>query len=253
MGKKQPKAPNAMNLAQQQQGYNAQAAQQQLDLNSIDRSNPFGSSVFQRDENGVPTGMTNTLSGALQGGANTLMGAYGSMAGMLPTSAFNSTTAAPSTDYLSQAYYDKGSALLQPQFAQARAAQDEQLTNRGLPIGSEARSLAEGNLARQQSLALSDLAGQAVQLAPAEQQRLITNARTDYQMPAQMLGTYGQNLGILGGLMPQVQQASATVGSPDYMGAANQQYQAQMGQYNAQMQGLGQMAGAGLGLLGRFI
>ena len=151
MSKKAPRAPAPMQTASQvtasQADANRSAASDTLRLNSMDRSNPFGSAAFTRDANGVPTGVSTSFSAPLQGGFDAVTGAFTGMAGQLPTTAFNSTAAAPSTDWISRAFYDKGAALLAPQFDQARKAQDVQLTNRGLPMGSEARNIAEGNLA----------------------------------------------------------------------------------------------------------
>jgi hypothetical protein len=244
-----PKAPDPTKTAQTQAQYNKDAAQTSINMNSQNRTGPFGSSTFTKDASGNVNGMTTSLDPSLQGAASGFTGALGTTAGMLPGQAFSSTGAAPDTSYLSKDFYNNGAALMQPQMDQQRKQLDEQLTNRGLPIGSEAYTDATGNMQRSQNLALSDLASRATQLAPAEQQRLINNARTDYMLPyEQAHGTLGLLQG-LNTLAPQAQQAQANVGSPDYMGAVNNKYNADMAAYNAKMQGIGQLAGAGAGLL----
>jgi len=248
MGKSAPKAPDPTQTAQAQAQYNKDAAQSTINMNSMNRQGPYGSSTFQRDQNGNPIGITNSLDPSLAGASGSFTGALGAVGGMLPGQAFNSQTAAPDTSYLAQDFYRNGAALMAPQMEQERKRLDETLTNRGLPIGSEAYTDASGNLQRSQNLALSDLASRATQLAPQEQQRLINNARTDYMQPYQQ---GSQTLGLLQGLnslVPQAQQATANVGSPDYMGAVNSKYQADVAQYNNQMNGMGNLLKTGAGL-----
>jgi len=247
MGKKSPKAPDAMQTANQQYSMNKQAAQDNLKMNAMDQTNAFGSSTFTRDANGNPTGINTQFSGNLQTGFDNLGGAYANYTSQLPQEAFDSTKIAQ-TDELAKAYYQKGSDLLQDDFGQARSAQDVQLTNRGLPIGSEARNIAEGNLAKQQSLALSTLAKDATLMSPQEQQRLIDNARQDYGMK---FDNANQTLGMLSGmkgLTPQANQPQANAQAGDYQGAAYQNYQAQQNAYNNKMAGYGALAKTALGL-----
>lgn len=258
-----PTAPDPAQTANQQSQYNLLAAQNTQKLNAVDKTSPFGSATYQKDASGNVTGMTSSLNPTLSGVVSNVGNTAETLSNYLPTQAFDSTKAAPSTTDIAGTMYGKGAALLQPQFDQARNAQDVSLTNRGLPVGSEARNLSEGNLARQQSLALSDLASQATLAAPAEQQRMINNARTDYGMPAQQFSAQLGNLGLLNGIMPQASLPSVSVGAPNYAGLAEQGYQNQMQQYNSDMSGLGNMAkmavavgaapftgGASLGLLG---
>lgn len=247
MGKKSPKAPDAMQTANQQYSLNQQAAQDNLKMNAMDRSDAYGSSTFTRDANGNPTGISTQFSQPMQHGFDKTVQAYVNQAALLPSSSFDSTKIAQ-TDELAKAYYQKGSDLLQDDFGQARSAQDVQLTNRGLPIGSEARNIAEGNLAKQQSLALSTLAKDATLLSPQEQQRLINNARQDYGMK---FDTAQQTLGMLGGLRsltPQASQPTASAQAGDYQGAAWQNYKAQQDAYNNKMAGYGSLAKTALGV-----
>lgn len=247
MGKKSPKTPDAMQTANQQYSMNKQAAQDNLRMNAMDQTNAFGSSTFTRDANGNPTGINTQFTGDMKTGFDNLGGAYANYTSQLPQEAFDSTKIAQ-TDELAKAYYQKGSDLLQDDFGQARNAQDVQLTNRGLPIGSEARNIAEGNLAKQQSLALSTLAKDATLLSPQEQQRLINNARQDYGMK---FDNANQTLGMLSGmrsLAPQANQPTANAQAGDYQGAAWQNYQAQQNAYNNKMAGYGSLLKTGLGL-----
>jgi hypothetical protein len=244
-----PKAPDAAATANTQLGYNKDAAQSTINQNSINKSGPFGSSNFTKDASGNTTGISTSLDPTLTPSAGNITGNLGAITGQLPTQNFDSTTAAPNTDAIGQTYFNKGKALLQPAFDQSKAQNDVNLTNRGLPIGSEARNISEGNLERSHDLALSDLASGANLAASNENQRLVGNARADYLQPYQ---TAGSNLGLLSGLnglAPQVNSPTANVGSPDYTGSVNNAYNQEMTQYNAKMTGLGQLAGAGAGML----
>lgn len=243
-----PKAPDPAQTANTQLGYNKDAAQSSININSINKSGPFGSSTFTKDASGNTTGIQTSLDPSLTGTAGNITGNLGAVTGSLPTAPFDST-GVKSTSDIAKMYYDKGAALLDPQFSQARNEQDINLTNRGLPIGSEARNTAEGNLARSQSVALSDLASQSNLAASSEQQRLIDNARKDYTQPYDIAsGGLGLLTG-LKGLTPEASQPSAAVGSPDYTSTVNNNYNAATQQYNNTMTGVGQLAGAGAGLM----
>lgn len=243
-----PTAPDPVALAGQQTQYNADAARQTQGLNAVDRTTPFGSATYQRDASGNVTGMTSSLNPQLSAAASTIGGKTATLANALPTQAFDSTKVGPGQVDIAKSMYDKGVNLMQPQWDQARNAQDVQLTNRGLPVGSEARNIAEGNLARQHNLALSDLASSATLASSQEQQRLINNARTDYQMPAQQLSAQLGSLGLLGGMAPQASLPQVNVSAPNVAGMTMDAYNQKMQQYNSDMAGLGNMAKMGVGL-----
>ena len=247
MGKDAPESPDPMQTASTQYDLNKTAASDTMKMNALSQTNPVGPSPFTYDSAGNPTGVTSQLTGDLATGAANLGSAYTNYTSQLPTSSFDSTGIA-ATDELSKTFYDKGSALLEDDFGQARTAQDVQLTNRGLPIGSEARTIAEGNLAKQQSLALSDLASQASLLAPAEQQRLIDNARSDYQMQFSNVNSIGDAYQQLATLVPTANQPSASVSSGNYQDAAYKNYQGETDAYNSEMAGYGALAKTAAGL-----
>jgi len=247
MSKKAPKAPDPMQTAQTQAGMNRQAAQDTLRINAMDKTNPYGSSTFTRDAAGNPTGMTSEFTGPMKTGFDNVGGSFANYTGRLPTENFDSTKIAQ-TDDLSRTFYNRGRDLLADDFSQAQQAQDINLTNRGLPIGSEARTISEGNLARQQGLALSTLAKDASLLAPQEQQRLIDNARRDYTMT---FDNADRSLGLLSGmngLLPQVSQPTAGVGNVDFAGLQANKFKADQQAHSDKMAGYGSLLKTGLGL-----
>jgi hypothetical protein len=243
---KQPKAPDPNKTAATQAGINKTAAQDTLKMNAMDRTGPMGSSTFQKDANGNPIGITNTLSPGLQTAADNVTGAVGAQTGMLPTTAFD-----PNIDAngIRQSYVNQGLLAAQPEWARQDKNREITFTNRGLPIGSEAWTDAENQVGESRNQYLQALSNQAWQAGANEEQRQFGNQLTQYQLPQQMAAGGLGLLSGMNGLVPQAQQPQANVGSVDYTGMVNNNYKAQMDAYNSKMTGLGQLAGAGLGLL----
>jgi hypothetical protein len=244
--KKAPKAPDPTQTANTQSQYNKAAATDTLKMNSMDRSGPFGSSTFQRDANGMPTGITSSLSPGMQGAADNVTGAVGAQTGMLPTTAFDPNTDASG---IRQAFIDQGMQYAQPEWARQDKNREVALTNRGLPVGSEAWTDAENQVSEGRNQYMGDLSNRAWQAGANEEQRQFGNQLTQYQLPQQMAAG---GLGLLQGMnsiVPNAQQPQANVGSVDYSGLVNNNYNQQMNAYNSKMSGLGQLAGAGMGLL----
>jgi hypothetical protein len=244
--KKAPKQPDVNKTAATQAQYNQQAAEKTLQMNSMDRQGPFGSSTFQRDANGNPTGITNSLSPGMQTAADNVTGAVGAQTGMLPTTAFD-----PNIDAngIRQAYVNQGLLAAQPEWQRQDKNREVTLTNRGLPVGSEAWTDAENQVGESRNQYLQGLNNQAWQAGANEEQRQFGNQLTQYQLPQQMAAG---GLGLLSGmnsLVPNANQPQANVGSVDYTGLVNNNYNQQMNAYNSKMSGLGQLAGAGMGLL----
>jgi hypothetical protein len=237
-----PKAPDPKKTAQAQQQYNQDA----FNASSIDRSNPFGSSTFNRDANGNVTGMTNALSGALQGGADAGANAASSQFGLLPTTGINwDTTTAPQ---IAQQNYDAYAAMTAPSRQQQQSELNVRMGERGLPIGSEISDNQWGNLNRDFALADTNAAAQAWNAVPGMQGQMINNQIGMYDQAANSATKTTNALGLLGGLAPQAQQPGQQQ-AVDYSGLVNNQYNAQMDSYNNEMAGYGALAGAGLGLL----
>lgn len=242
-----PKAPDPTKTANTQLGYNTNAAQSTINMNSLDRNGPFGSSTFTHDANGNVTGQNVSLSDALQGGANNTQNNFSSLTGNLPTSPINFDN--NTVDNIVNSNYANYANLVAPQRSQAQTQLDTTLSERGIPIGSEVYTNAQGNLDRSNSLADSNAAAQFLNAAPGLQSQLDANTINQYNAP---YTTAANSLGLLSGLNGLVSaapQGSASIGAPDYTGLVNNQYNQQMSQYNSQMGDLGSLAGTGLGLL----
>jgi hypothetical protein len=246
IGKDAPKAPDAAKTAQTQYDWSKTAAQDQMKMNSINRSGPFGSSTFTRDANGNPTGIKTSLSSELQGSANNLTGNLGAQTGLLPQGAFN-----PNVDgsAIRGAIQDNAMLAAQPEWARQDKQNQITMSERGIPIGSEIDNDLSNRTSEQRNQYMRGAANDSFLAGANEEQRQFGNQLTQYKLPWEA----SQNsLGLLQGmnsLAPQAQQAQANISAPDFAGMAQQQYQAEQAQHDSKMAGLGQLASTGLGLL----
>jgi len=242
-----PKAPDPTKTANTQLGYNTGAAQSTINMNSLDRSGPFGSSTFTKDANGNVTGQNITLSSALQGGADNTQNNFSSLTNNLPTAPINFDNS--TIDNIVKSNYDAYSALQQPGRDQAQKQLTTQLFDRGIPIGSEVYNDAQGNLDRANSLADQNAAATFLNAAPGLQSQLDANTINQYNAP---YTTAANSLGLLqglNGLNSAAPQGSASVSAPNYAGLVESNYQNEMQQYQNEMSGINNLVSGGLGLL----
>ena len=144
----------------------------------------------------------------------------------------------------SDAAYRNATQYLDPQFARQQATTENQLANQGITRGSQAWNDAMSQLAQQKQQAYGSAQNQAYLqgLQGAAQtygqgmgtrQQQIAEAQTLQQNPLNMLNAVrtGQQMQVA--QQPQVGVSSpgqmATVAGPDLLGAANAQYNAQIG------------------------
>jgi hypothetical protein len=143
--------------------------------------------------------------------------------------------------------YELGRSRLDPRFNDQRASLEQSLANRGITLGSEAYDRAMGGFEQSRNDAYNQLAltgrGQAVQEVLAQRNQPIN------EISALMSGSQVSQPNFIG--TPQAQQANT-----DVAGIYNQNFQNQMGIYNAQMNQQNAMMGGVAGLAGnamRFI
>ena len=183
---------------------------------------------------------------------------------------------------LERATYERGLNLIRPTLDRRREDLESRLINQGMPIGSEIYDDAMGAHYEQEGNALENLALSSVGAGRAEQQRLygnqlaarrmfgdeavrshgINNQLRNQLISEMMLGRTQpiNELAMLLGQAPALQMpqfpgyAQYNVGSPDYMGMANANYQARAAshaqQSSAMWGGLGSMLGGLGGLIG---
>ena len=246
MGKDAPKAPDPMKTADAQYKYSTKAAQDNLNMNALNKSGPFGSSTFQRDASGNPTGIKTSLSSALQGGADRITSALGSQSGLIPTGAFDPNVDASG---IRSAYQDNAMLTAQPEWARQDKQNEIRLAERGIPIGSEIWRDNANQVGETRNQYMRGAANDSYIAGANEEQRQYGNQLNEYQLPGQMAG---QNLGLLqglNGLAPNAAQPTANAAAPDYSTLVNNKYNADMANFQQKQAGIGQLVGTGLGLL----
>lgn len=228
-----PQAPDPGQVAQNQYQYNVAAGQKQQQLNEINQAGPYGSLTYVPDPS-APGGMR--LVTGLQGAAGTNYGTYGNLAnnvaGMygsapnLDPSTMTNTTMAMENQYLA------------PWFNQQNSNMTAQLANEGFAPGSEGYTNAMRGLTEGQQ---GTMANTFLQAEP----QAFNQAVQSYQLPMQ---TMQQLYGLT---QPNFQQTPQTqVQPPNYAGLAEQNYQDQLKQYQANqagMWGIGSALAGGLG------
>jgi hypothetical protein len=197
---KAPQAPDPAQVAQQQQQSNLQSATQQMKLNAPlgNVSNAYGSNTVQIDpKTGLPTGQTSTLSAPLQGLLNqreglgsTIGGLQSQLTGLLPLGGVNQNFG-DTVGKAANAAYGAQTGLLAPTWQMQTKQLEQQLDDRGLPIGSEARKDAENQLRNSQSLAQTQAANNAYGAGLQAQNQGFNQAVTNQSLPYQQLAQLG--------------------------------------------------------------
>jgi len=214
---KAPAAPDPAQVTQQSQATNLQTAQNQLKLNAPlgNNTNAYGSNTVNIDpKTGMPTGQTQTMApwltqllGQRSDLASGINSTQSGILGNLPTGGINQDFN-QATQNAANAAYGAQTNFLNPQFALQNKQLNQQLDDRGLPIGSEARTNALNNQQNQQNLAYTQAANNAYGAGLGAQQQGFNQAVTNQNLPYQQLG-------ILAGINP----TSSLLGSAP--GAAN--------------------------------
>ena len=261
-----PAAPNYAAAAQQTAQGNLEAARQATAANRVNQVTPYGNlsyAITGSDPYGNPTWTaTQTLSPAQQqllDYQNQTSLGLGKIAGQGLTYVENmlntpfNTAALPSTGFNpSQTYQEAYMQRLAPQLEMGREKLQQQLANQGIDIGSKAYE----NAMRMQAQRENDLllgattqgfgVGQQARQSALQEQAYLRNE------PLNTLSAVRTGAQVQG---PQFVNSAqqATTSGPDILGAANMQYNAAMGDFNAKQaaqanlnQGLFSLGGAAL-------
>lgn len=211
--------------------------------------------------------------GNINTGISALAPQYQALAGQL-----NQGQAAQAQKQGQDAAYAAQTQYLNPQFAQQQESMEAKLAAQGLAPGSQAYNNALLNFQNQKQRAYSDAANQSIMTGSQLGAQNLQNQLSGIQAQSGLLGSqanlYNQlagNLGQQGGLFGQQAQLSqvpfsqlqslagllpnASVGSAgsnpaDITGAINNQYQGQLGQYNARQQSANATTSSLAGLAG---
>jgi hypothetical protein len=254
VGKSAPKPPDPVKVSAAQGAENRETAEYLASLNRIDQSSPFGSVSYNQsgtDPNtGAPIYSQNTqLSPELQGLFNSQIGSQQGISdaitgaiGRLPGEAFDPSGI--NTDDVRQRSFDSQMAMLSPKFAEGARNLEVQMSDRGLPIGSEIFTNESDRFDRARNDSMLAAARTADLDASNEHQRQYGNALNEYNMPYQALGNLMGNSQAVGN--PQFSGVPQSNMAPvDVAGNTWNAYNAEMDRYNQQQ---GNMFGGALGL-----
>lgn len=176
-----PPAPDPTAVAQAQGQANVQAVDESAKVNQINQVTPFGSQTFSGEIGSPDRTVTTTLTPTAQATldqqmalANQLTGAAQNVANQVTTNSetpfsLSSVTPLPTSGDLQgnlqqvqDALYKQQTQYLDPQFQEQQHDLDVSLANQGIPVGSDAWSRAEGDLARQKQAAYSNAQDTAI-------------------------------------------------------------------------------------------
>lgn len=208
-------------IAADQAANNQKIGQQNFDLGrqSATGYNPF--SAFGYDANG---NQYSTLTGGLGTAATDQGNNLGLLSSQLPGTFVDFSNSTP------QQIAAQGTAALQqmqmPYLTQALNQLDINDTNRGLPVGSEARNTDIGNFARNFAAGTSTGNAAIWNAIPQNQATMAGTAQMEGLSPYQIMAAQGQNLGLLKGLATSPQYVAPNFQTTNYgqieLGAADQ-------------------------------
>ena len=196
------KPEDAHSQANTQWDYNQQAGNYTLHQNAeaAGKTGPFGSSQYGFDANGNPTGVTTSIDPSL--GAAATGHNLGLLASQLPGTQidFSSTMPGQVAAQGVNALYQNQAPLMQQQLNTAIT----DMTNRGLPVGSQAWDTNLGNIVRAQNAGISSGVAGIYNAVPQNSAILANTAQMEGMSPyTQMSG----NLGLLQGFKNLVDTA----------------------------------------------
>lgn len=282
-----PAAPDPTVTAQAQTTSNIDTAKANATLNRINQYTPYGSSTYDitgYDASGIPQysqttalspteqNLLNTYQTGQQNLGNIALGMQGQVANsyqnpidtsQLPgvASKVNLGDTSSQIQQAQDAAYKGQTQYLDPQYARAQEQLQSQLTNQGIPQGSEAWNNAMNQFNEQKQAAYGNAGLQAVQAGNQEQNTLFGQglSSADLQNAAQAQGMQqlfalrNQPLNEYNALISgaQVQNPAFTAtptanqANTDIAGITNQGYQNQLAQYNAQTQAMNNLYSLG--------
>lgn len=274
-----PQAPDPNYVASLVNAQNQNAAAYNKALNLGNYSNSFGSqqsSISGYDpQTGAPIYQTNiSANPQLQALLNQQMGNIGNAQGLFQGAigglqGLNTQLGGLSADEAMKkgqdAYYKQATSFLDPQYAQQQEALDAKLAAQGLAPGSQAYSNAYGNYQRDKDFAYNQAANSAITQG---QQLGLNQLQAQQGIIGQQAGLFGQQLGAsqlpysnlqsIASLIPGYSGVGSAGTAPaDIASALNNQFQGQLGAYNARqtsnnalMNSLGGLFTAGRSLFG---
>jgi len=241
-----PAAPDYTGAAQQTAQGNLDAARAATAANRVNQVTPYGNldySINGTDPYGNPTWTAttslsdvgqqllnnqNATSLGLGGTINAALGQVQNTMGQ----AFNPNLPQVGIN-AGQNYQDAAMQRLAPQLQQSRELLTNQLSNQGIPVGSEAYNRAQMNQAQKENDLLAANTTQGFNTGLAANQQAYNQAMTNYNLPLNTLSALRSGSQVQNPTFVNAPQQATTSGA-DVLGATQMGYNAQMGNFNAQ-------------------
>lgn len=244
-GPQPPAAPDYVGAAQATAQGNLQMAREAAAANRVNQVTPYGNLQYTqtgKDAQGNPIWTaTQTLSPEQQqlyqqqtGLSQNLLGAANRGAGNLDISGVDQSQLPSYGINPGETYSDAMMRQMNPELERQQSALNQNLANQGIGIGSEAYQTAQ----QQQSDAANRARLQAItggmQTGLAANQQAFQQATQNKQLPVNLINALRGGSQVQGPSYIQAPQQATTAG-PDLLGAAGMAGQAAQNQYNAQM------------------
>ena len=213
---------------------------------AANQTGPFGSATTQLDASGMPIGQTRTLSEPLQAAGNNVQAGVQQSSSWLPGQKFSLSDVPDGMD-IAGSTYKQGMNYLQPEFDRQNKTHEVRMSERGLPIGSEAWKDSTATLGDTQGRQMTDLAMRSILATPAEQQRQIGNQLLEREQGYKDTGQGISLLSAMNQLAPQntpIAQQTPVNASDAY----GKQYQSEADAYAAKQAGYQNFIKTGVGL-----
>lgn len=257
-----PAAPDYRGAAQETAAGNLDAAKYATQANRANQVTPYGSLNWANDGNNNWTQSINlTPQGQAlldqdqrtsQGLSSLQDTATSSVAGQ-QARGWNDSSLAPVSINPGETAQDAIMRRQQPMLDRSRNSAETRMANQGIQQGSEAWKNAQDDIGRQENDAYSQAALQGIQTGQQARQQGIQEQQYFNSRDLNNLNALRSGSQVTNPQFGSYAQQQTTSG-PDYMGAAQAGYGAQMDQYNAQqassgglMKGLFSLGGAALG------
>ena len=245
---KAPKAPDPYAVSAAQTTQNQKTAEYNAALNRVSSYTPYGNQVYSHsgtDPSGAPIYRSDiSLTPATQHQLDTQqkqdsaigdlgLGLTGQIGNQINTPMSDQAT---SNDAARQAYYNKSTAFLDPQYGNMQNDLNARLAHQGVIEGTDAYNRAQGELGRQRTLAYSTAGNDAILQGQTAQQQALANAITLKNQPINQLSALRTGTQIQNPTFTNAPQASSA--NTDVAGNIYKSYEAQSANSNNFMNGL---------------
>jgi len=236
-----PATPDYTGAAQQTAAGNLAAAQQATRANRVNQYTPYGSLEYNENPNGTWSqymNLSNTGQQLLNADNQSALGLAGlqnnAMQGVANQQAqgWNDAALTPSAINPGETAQDAIMRRLQPQMQQKQAALETQMANQGIGRGTEAWKNAMDDLTRQQNDATSQAALQGISVGQQARQQGIQEQQYFNSRDLNNLNALRSGSQVTNPTFSSYNQQATTSG-PDYTGATQAGYNANLGATNA--------------------